>query len=172
MTCSSLLLGLIAAGWTIFGILPALEGYPLLFLSTPALVWIAFRFGQRETAIAILILSAIAVWGTLRGVGPFALRKPHESLLFLQGFLGVIAVMSMTLSAAMSEHRASEQRLDAQQATMRIASESKSLAEALPAILQTVCEKLRWEVGSFWRVDPPALCLEWLQTWFSPAISG
>ena len=46
------------------------------------------------------------------------------------------------------------------------------MAEALPAILQTVCEKLRWEVGSFWRVDPAALCLEWLQTWVSPAISG
>jgi signal transduction histidine kinase/integral membrane sensor domain MASE1 len=169
---AALLLGLIAAGWTIFGALPALEEYPLLFLSTPALVWIAFRFGQRETAIAIFILSAIAVWGTLRGVGPFALRKPHESLLFLQAFLGVIAVMSMTLSAAMSEHRASEQRLDAQQATMRIASESQTLAEALPAILQTVCEKLRWELGSFWRVDPAALCLEWLQTWVSPGISA
>ena len=132
--CAALLLGLITAGWTIFGALPALQEYPLLFLSTPALVWIAFRFGQRETAIAIFILSAIAVWGTLRGVGPFALRNPHESLLFLQAFLGVIAVMSMTLSAAMSEHRASEQRLDAQQATMRIASESQTFAEALPAI--------------------------------------
>src|SRR5207244_4464507 len=35
----------------------------LAFLAGPALLWCAFRFGQRESAAALLLTSAIAIWG-------------------------------------------------------------------------------------------------------------
>ena len=77
-------------------------GQPLTFLCLPPLVWAAFRFGQRETAAAIAILSGLAIWGTVRGLGPFADGPPNESLLLLQAFLGTIAVMSMLIAAVVT----------------------------------------------------------------------
>ncbi len=41
------------------------RGSPIGFVAIPVLVWVAFRFGQRETIIAIFLLSLIAVSGTL-----------------------------------------------------------------------------------------------------------
>ena len=42
------------------------KNYPLEFLYIPFMLWAVFRFGQRETAIALLLLSGSATWGTLR----------------------------------------------------------------------------------------------------------
>jgi diguanylate cyclase (GGDEF)-like protein len=85
--------------------------YPLEFLCIPVLLWIAYRFGQRGAATAIVALAAIAIWGTLSGSGPFASPSPNESLLLLQSFLGVAAVMSLVLGASVSERREVEARL-------------------------------------------------------------
>ena len=101
------LLSLIVFG----GLTPlSLKNYPLEFLVVPFFIWAAFRFGQRETAVAIVVLAAIAIWGTLRGYGPFAMRTSEKSLLLLQSFMGVKAVMSLVLSAIVAEYR----RVDAQ----------------------------------------------------------
>ena len=51
----------------------------------PFLLWAAFRFGQREVATAIALLSSIAVWGTLGGHGPFVQTTQDESLVLLAG---------------------------------------------------------------------------------------
>ena len=161
------LLGLLLAGAAIFGEwLPFRQkGYPLLFLLLPLLVWIAFRFAQRETATAMFILSAVAVAGTLRGLGPFSRETQNESLIFLQVFIGMIVTMNMTLTAAVSERRASEQRLAAQQDTTRILAESQTLSQAMPRILAAICEKLHWEVGCFWQVSADEKYIECVQTW-------
>jgi diguanylate cyclase (GGDEF)-like protein len=107
----ALLAAVISLGLIVFAdVLPALSGdYPVWFFCIPLLVWIAARFGQRETATATFLLSAIAIWGTVRGFGPFVRASPHESLLLLQTLMGVIAMMAMALSASLFERR----RLDA-----------------------------------------------------------
>lgn len=87
------------------------ENYPLEFLCVPFFIWTAFRFGQRETALAIVVLCVIAIWGTLHGFGPFASRGSEPSLLLLQSFLGVTAVMSLVLSAIVAEYRRIETQL-------------------------------------------------------------
>ena len=48
---------------------PGGRHYPLEFLCIPFLIWAA-RLGKRETATTVLILSAVAIWGTLNGYGP------------------------------------------------------------------------------------------------------
>ena len=56
-----LLLTIVAVGALVF-IYSGLNRYPLPFLCIPPLVWAAFRFGQREVASGVVILSAIAAW--------------------------------------------------------------------------------------------------------------
>jgi len=85
------------------------ENYPLAFLCTPFFIWTAFRFGQRETAFAVAVLCAISLWGTLHGYGPFAnSHRSAQSLLLLQSFLGVTALMSLVLAAMVAENRSVE----------------------------------------------------------------
>ena len=110
---AALLLGLGLVGLTVFGgLFPStIRNYPLEFLSIPFLIWAAFRFGPREVATAIGVLSAIAISGTLRGFGPFARSSPNESLLLLQAFIAVTAVMTLALAAIVSERKQMEAQL-------------------------------------------------------------
>jgi|RhiMetdeSRZDD1v2_1073273.scaffolds.fasta_scaffold06767_1 diguanylate cyclase (GGDEF)-like protein len=93
------------------------ENYPLEFLCVPFFIWTAFRFDQRETAAAVVILGALALWGTLHGYGPFVTRTSQESLLLLQLFMGVKAVMSLVLAALVAEYRRVETQLSHQAIT-------------------------------------------------------
>ena len=85
--------------------------YPLEFLCVPLLLWAAFRFEPREAATAVLVLSGVAIAGTLAGFGPFARPTYDESLLLLQAFTGVTAIMTLVLAAAVAERREAEERL-------------------------------------------------------------
>jgi len=69
----------------------------------PIVIWTAFRFTQRETATGIFILSAIAIWGTLHGFGPFVGETENQSLLALQSWTAVLTITAMALSAGMAE---------------------------------------------------------------------
>src|SRR5438034_6676390 len=84
--------------------------YALEFLCVPFLLWVAFRFEQREAATVVVLLAGVAIWGTLRGYGPFARPLFNESLLLLQAFQGVSAVITLVLAAAVarSEEHTSE----------------------------------------------------------------
>jgi PAS domain S-box-containing protein len=89
-------------GWVVFGgdLWLSVERYPDAFIALPVLAWAALRFGPLGSASVAFVLSGIAVWGTLRGYGPFARDSQNESLLLLQSFMGVAAVTSMALAAA------------------------------------------------------------------------
>ena len=104
---------LVVVGLAVFGgwAPAALHNAPLEFLSIPVLVWAAFRFGRREAATAILILSGMAIWGTLHGFGPFVQPTRNASLLLLQAFTGVSAVMTLTLAAVVAERRTAMEEL-------------------------------------------------------------
>jgi diguanylate cyclase (GGDEF)-like protein len=84
---------------------------PLEFLCIPPILWLAFRFGPRETATGVLLLSAMAIRGTLSELGPFVRGTPNESLVLLQAFLGALAVIGITVAAAISDQRHTEQQL-------------------------------------------------------------
>ena len=103
---------LILLGQIIFGpsFFAGTKNYPLEYLCIPFLMWAAFRFGQREAATATLVLSGIAIWGTLHGFGPFARESRNESLLLLQTFMGVVSVMTLGLAALSAERRRVEEQ--------------------------------------------------------------
>lgn len=109
---AALILGLGLVAEIVFcGLLfPAARSYPLEYLCIPFLLWVALRFGQREAAVATLLLSGIAIWGTIHRFGPFAIGKPNDSLLLLQSFTGIIGVMTMALAAMTAERRRTEEQ--------------------------------------------------------------
>lgn len=90
----------------VFGPSPAgVRQYPLEFLTIGVLLWAAFRVGAFGTSVAAAVTSVIAVWGTLRGFGPFAGRGPNESLLLLQSFMGVVSMMTLAVAAEVAARR-------------------------------------------------------------------
>ncbi len=104
---------LIFVGLAVFGGLFGIEdkNYPIDFLCIPLLVWIALRFGPRGTSLAVFLLSGIAIWGTLRGFGPFVTASKNESLLLLQAFMGVISITKLTLANVVAERNQSRRAL-------------------------------------------------------------
>jgi signal transduction histidine kinase len=122
-----ILLLLVALGEVIFGgWLPInARNYPVAFVCGPILIWMAFRMSQRETATGIFILSAIAIWGTLRNFGPFVLETENQSLLILQSSTALLTLTAMALAAAMAERRRMEAALEAQKALVEAANRTK-----------------------------------------------
>ena len=113
LEAAALLVSLCLVTLSVFsGVFPSTNRhYPLEFLCIPFFVWAAFRFGQRAAATAILLVSGIAIWGTLHGFGPFVRPAPNESLLLLQAFVAVTAAMTLVLAAVVSERKEVEAQL-------------------------------------------------------------
>jgi len=105
----ALLLFVVAAVGAVVFSYPGFSQYPLPFLCIPPLIWAAFRFGQREVATSVALLSAIATWATVRGSGPFVMASDNESLLLLQAFMATIAALTMPVAALVWERKAIEQ---------------------------------------------------------------
>src|SRR5216117_886558 len=101
------------------------RSYPIAFICGPVVIWTAFRFTQRETATGLFILSAIAVWGTLHGFGPFLRETENQSLLALQWWIAVLTITAMALSAGMAERRRIEEELQQQKAVVETANRTK-----------------------------------------------
>ena len=91
--------------FAMFGGLFPSRNYSLTVLLWPVMIWVAFRFGPREAATAILIVSGIAIWRTLGGYGPFGHLSVIESLTLLQVWTGITAVTSLVLSAVVAVQR-------------------------------------------------------------------
>jgi signal transduction histidine kinase len=85
----------------------------------------AFRLSQRETATGIFIVSAIAIWGTLRNFGPFVMETQNQSLLILQSFTAVLTITAMALAAGMAERREAEATLENQKSLVESANRTK-----------------------------------------------
>jgi PAS domain S-box-containing protein len=130
-------------GESVFGSLagPWARSYPIEFLCLPLLVVAAFRFGQREAATCVALLSVIANWGTLQGSGPFVRYTPNESLLLLQAFMGTMAMMALLLAAIVKTHEATEAAL-ARVAAIVESSDDAIIGKTLDGIITT------WNAGA------------------------
>jgi signal transduction histidine kinase/CheY-like chemotaxis protein/HPt (histidine-containing phosphotransfer) domain-containing protein len=84
-------------------------------------------------------------------------------------FAALIAITSGSLDRADRRRKVGERRLATQYATTRILIESRTVEEAMPRILQEVCESLDWVVGARWAVDPDAKVLRCAEMWTAPA---
>ena len=103
---------------------------PLAFLPLPILVWIACRFRPSAVALAVCLVSMIAIAATANGAGPFGGVRTNESLLLLQVFIGLTAVTALMLTATMTGQRQSAreyQNLSAEMEQLALSDELTGL---------------------------------------------
>ena len=88
----------------IFGYAPTAAGADrrLVWLLMPCIAWAAYRHGTLGVAGVSLLTSAVAVGGTINGLGPFARGDLNDALIVLQSFIGLTAITGLVLAA---DHR-------------------------------------------------------------------
>jgi len=138
-----LLVVIVATGALVFSD-AELSRYPLPFLCIPPLIWAAFRFGQREVATSVLLLSAIATWATVGGIGPFAMGGDNESLILLQAFMATIAVLTMSVAQLVWERKVIErERLALLESERAARAEAERASSAKDEFLAMLSHELR-----------------------------
>ena len=124
---SVLLLLLVVLAETVFGgwFPISAYNYPISFICGPIVIWTAFRFTPRETATGIFVLSAIAIWGTLHGFGPFILQSENQSLLMLQAWTAALTITAMAIAAAIAERNRAQASIEQQKDAVEAANRTK-----------------------------------------------
>jgi signal transduction histidine kinase/CheY-like chemotaxis protein len=124
---SVLLLLLVVLAETVFGgwFPISAHNYPISFICGPIVIWTAFRFTPRETATGIFVLSAIAIWGTLHGFGPFILQSENQSLLMLQAWTAALTITAMAIAAAIAERNRAQASIEQQKDAVEAANRTK-----------------------------------------------
>jgi PAS domain S-box-containing protein len=94
------------AAMTLFvfaGIAAQAIAVPLAFLTLPFVIWAAIRFEQREVMAASAVICTIAIYYTLRGLGPWGAALPNLALLALLGYTCTVVITGLVLSAVIGE---------------------------------------------------------------------
>ena len=143
---------------------------PLHYVIFPFAVAAAVRFGQPATTMLVFSASAVTIWHTVRGSGPFASPDIYQGLLLLQVFMGVLASTGLLLAAAMTERQTSQRRRAAAYAVGEVLADAPDLASAAPAIIRSVCENLAWRGGALWLVDDGDRVLRCFSVWNDGAL--
>ncbi len=108
-----LAVGIIALGHVAFDRLPAGPNTSpaLLYAPIPLLIWATLRFGLGGMSASMLVITILAIWGTMHGRGPFLTQTPTENALALQLFLLMAATPLMLLAVAIEDERRSKEAL-------------------------------------------------------------
>ncbi len=131
------------------------------YIVFPILIWAALRFGPTGAASTVAIVSALTVWNTAQGSGPFVRASITHTLLATQLFVAVAALTSLVLAAVTAERWASEEtqrELTAEQASLRriatlVASEAAS-ASVFEQVTVEAARTLGASAASLARFDP------------------
>lgn len=83
-------------------------------------------------------------------------------------FAAFIAITARSLSRADRIRRVSDRRAAAQYLTTRVLAESATLTDAMPRVLEAVCERLDWVMGARWGIDSEAQVLRCQEIWVAP----
>ncbi len=79
---------------------------------------------------------------------------------------GVAFVLDLT------ERKRTEQRVLAEHRATRILAEAVTVEEAIPRILETLCESLGWDLGAWWRLDREEGVLHFAELWHAPTVEA
>jgi PAS domain S-box-containing protein len=152
---------MITGGWLQF-----MSRLPLAFSPFPFIVWSALRFRQRATALAIVIISTIAVVGTIRGLGPFTAGDLDHRLIQLVMFMAILTVTGLVLGALTAERQLAGRQLKEAEKRFQI------VAEIVPAMMWTANDSGSFEwVNRRWceytgQTEQDAMGMGWLQAYY------
>lgn len=82
-----------------------------LYWPLPFLVWAAVRFEMRGVTTVLLLVTFMAIIGTMKGGGPFIARSGSANALSIQVFLIFVSVPLLALAAIIKERQLSEEAL-------------------------------------------------------------
>jgi PAS domain S-box-containing protein len=125
---SMFVVGAAVVSHVVFGQLLGVRAHPIEYAIFPVMIASALSGGLPVTALVVLAASALAIWHTGRGVGPFAGDDLHDSLVLLQVFLGVLAGTALFLGAAIGDRKRLETELRDHAADLRESRDVLSLA--------------------------------------------
>jgi len=133
--------------------------YPLEYAPLPLILWAALRLGQTHAMIASLLLSAIAIGGTVSGQGPFVAKAqdPRQVVLLLQAFIGVVTITALILAATMAERWQVESQLQLTAERNRLIGEI-ALRIRRSLDLNTILDTTVQEVRQFLQADRVFIC--------------
>ncbi len=111
------------------------------YTALPFVAWAGFRFEQRGSATAVLIVAAVAVWLIVAGSAQLGFyEKPEAKLVALYSYLCIAAVLAMLLAAAIAERRRAQTALEASHGAL------ERKVEARTADLASANLRLRGEI--------------------------
>jgi PAS domain S-box-containing protein len=124
----------------VFGRRSLVQDDVLAFVVFPFVVWAAIRFRIAGAALASLLVTSVAVWGTASGYGPFVNHSPLHNAVLLQVFIAVTALTGLVLAAVISERehlqeRVEERTQELEERTDQLANQAKLLDLANDAII-------------------------------------
>src|SRR5260370_18394663 len=74
-------------------------------------------------------------------------------------------ITTLSLAAIITERKQASRDLSGSLSVTRILAESPALTDALPRILQGICNTFGWEVGAMWILDTGACALRCFKVW-------
>ncbi len=74
----------------------------------------------------------------------------------------------LTIVADVTERKRAEQRQDLENAVTLLLADAHSLEEAMPRVIQTICQSLKFAYGARWVVDQKEQILRCAETWCIP----
>jgi PAS domain S-box-containing protein len=108
----ALCLSLVA--WSVAALnLPAAWEAPLLVTALMLVAWASVRFGPPAAAFATLAMSLVATAGFGMRMGPLTTVSPIESIGLQWGFIALLALTGLSLTALLAERRRDLQQLNA-----------------------------------------------------------
>ena len=102
MTALVLFGGIVFFGWFDTNI-GGYSRYPLAYLFFPILTWAAFRFGQRISTAATIVIAVFALWSLDNHLGPFSRDSIYESHFLTWLCINVASVLAMILAADITQ---------------------------------------------------------------------
>ncbi len=137
------------------------ERYPYPFITFPLILFVAFRFGLRETATVIFIFSVIALIGITNGSERMAAGDPNLAIINLQIFTIIIFWLKMSIASAVENQRKLEKMLrirvkqNSAVSSLGLSSLSgKAISEIMQQAIQLLCNTLNTEYCKILKLLP------------------
>lgn len=125
-----LVVATLVTGWLVFWVN---DGLPIPFVLLAMSVWAGSRFSPTVADLHALVVAAGVVICTVQGRGPFAgIATPTSQVLAVQAYIGVMVVLTLTLSVGRRESLALNRRI--------LASELSANEQA--AMMRTILDTL------------------------------
>ena len=129
-----------------FAALEFFSHFPMAFPLYPFVVWAALRAGARLMTALIVVISAVSLWATVNGHGPFVRLALNDRMMAFIVYTAVLAITGLVLSALTAERRTALAQMRAAEARFKV------LAETLPQMVWTAdpSGKIDW-LNARWR---------------------